>query len=179
MPAKSPLDSPENRSAAVAVVTRGGTLEQAAGAIGTSKRTLIRHLQRPEWAEFKIELDAARAQAEQIAHHAPRMLPAKAARPAAPSSSPETGLELTDASRAEFIELLMKHARDPQSRGCSKALDILAQLHFARELVQMKAEIKRAMSEDTSGDQRPVVIRVPRSGPARVAEIIDVTGEPI
>jgi len=175
MERESPLDDPDSRSAALAVVTRGGTLDQAAGAIGTSKRTLIRHLKRPEWAAFKLELDAARSRAEKVAHHAPRMLPAKA--PASPSSSPRTGLELTDEDRREFIETLNRHAQDPQSRGCAKALDILAQLHFARDLALLRAEIKRAAADDDAGDRRPVVIRGPRPRPERPPGVIDVEAD--
>jgi hypothetical protein len=45
--------------------------------------------------------------------------------------------------RAKFVALLWRHATDETSKGCPKALDILAQLHFAEEILAMKASAAR------------------------------------
>jgi hypothetical protein len=95
--------------------------------------------------------------------------PPRSLGPALPESSGCGAL--TPAGRREFIALLEAHAADGTSKGCSKALDILAQLHFAPELLELKAEARRAETEATAGDMRPAVIRMP--APSQTPRIIE------
>ena len=63
-------------------------------------------------------------------------------------------------------QLLSRHANNPLSRGCSKAIHVLSELHFARELLAIRIEAKRAERETEQGDRRPIVVRVPTAKPA-------------
>ena len=117
MAQKHPLDDPEKRAAVIREVSLGGHLDVAAKAAGVNKRRLSRYLADHE--DFAGQVATARRRAEVISTQA-----------AAPP--PSLGLEgsscgaLTPEGRSAFVALLEEHARDPQSRGCSKALDILA-----------------------------------------------------
>ena len=139
-------------------------MDVAAKAAGVNKRRLSRYLADHE--DFAGQVATARRRAEVISTQA-----------AAPP--PSLGLEgsscgaLTPEGRSAFVALLEEHARDPQSRGCSKALDILAQLHFAQEILRMKAEAKRAETDAGAGDHRPMIVRVPALPPSREPEVID------
>ncbi len=179
--AKSSLADAETRSELIRQVGLGGpsgTIEAAAKAVGSSKSALHRYCK--AHPEFRAALDVAKRQAAVVAHHAPRALPAKAS-PDAPANFAPDGAgcaSLTPTGRSAFLELLGEHARDPQSKGCSKAIDILAQLHLAPEVLALQAEAKRRALEADAADkpsQRPVVIRVPRAprdSAVIVAEVI-------
>ncbi len=184
MPAKHPLDAPDARQTVIDTVDTGGQLADAARSAGVGLRRLSRYL--ASHPEFAAEVSAARRRSEVIAHHAPRALPAKASPDAPANFAPDgTGCaSLTPTGRSAFLELLGEHARDPQSKGCSKAIDILAQLHLAPEVLALQAEAKRraleaeraAMSDD---DAVQVVFTLPPNGteasrgPAIAVEVVD------
>ena len=133
------LDDPQLRTDLVRAVTGGCTIRQAAKAAGISPTTVMNYAKTHE--DFGAELEAARFRAKTIAHHAPRMLPAPVSTEQN-SGDPDTGA-LDTVDRAKFVALLWKHATDETSKGCPKALDILAQLHFAEEILAMKASAAR------------------------------------
>lgn len=181
-----PLDDPHARTAVVDSVSRGGSLTEAGAAAGVSKTRLSRYLKKHE--DFALEVAAARLRCEIVAHHAPRMLPAVAIVPGSDSSAAgEFGdheatheARVTPEGREMFLKLLAEHARDGGSKGCAKALDIIAQLHLAPEILAMQAQAKRdAADADKTGEgsSRPLVIRAPaaRSGDSAVieAEVVD------
>ena len=135
------LDDPQLRTDLVRAVTGGCTIRQAAKAAGISPTTVMSYAKPHE--DFGAELEAARFRAKTVAHHAPRMLPTPApARTEQSSDDPDTGAFDT-VDRAKLVALLWRHAEDETSKGCPKALDVLAQLHFAEEILAMKASAAR------------------------------------
>ena len=139
------LDDPQLRTDLVRAVTGGCTIRQAAKAAGISPTTVMSYAKAHE--DFGAELEAARFRAKTVAHHAPRMLPSPSPSPSTVSTEqisgdPDTGA-LDTVDRAKFVALLWRHANDETSKGCPKALDILAQLHFAEEILAMKASAAR------------------------------------
>ena len=161
------LDSPQLRADLLTAMGKHGKRAEAAEAVGITRRTLSSYCKANPG--FGLELDAAARRARVIAHHAPAM---EARGDVAP---PPAELDLfSEAKRRWFLEQLELHASDPTSRGCAKALDVLAQLHFARDLLALKAEMKR--SEDAGqGDRRPLVVWVPV--PVRGAIDAEVVGQ--
>ena len=133
------LDDPQLRTDLVRAVTGGCTIRQAAKAAGISPTTVMSYAKAHE--DFGAELEAARFRAKAVAHHGPRMLPAPASTEQN-SDDPDTGAFDT-VDRAKFVALLWTHATDEASRGCAKALGILADLHFAEEILAMKASAAR------------------------------------
>lgn len=117
--------------------------------------------------ELRKRVAIAHRQTKIIDHHAPRMLPEVVGPPPCDSDDLPSPGTITPAGRAEFIRLLGEHARDGSSKGCAKALDILAQLHFAPEILAMQAKAKREALEQAGekSTRRPVVIRVPTRKP--------------
>jgi len=137
------LDDPQLRTDLVRAVTGGCTIRQAAAAAGISPTTVMSYAKAHE--DFGAELEAARFRAKAVAHHAPRMLQSPSPSTTSTeqgSDDPDTGA-LDTVDRAKFVALLWKHATDETSKGCPKALDILAQLHFAEEILAMKASAAR------------------------------------
>lgn len=153
-----------------------GRRDLAAKAVGISDRTVRNYCKaNPGFAE---ELAVLARQHAVTAHHAPRMLSKAGAAGELLGDGPGEvdASALNEVGRAAFMELLSRHANDGDSRGCSKALDILAQLHFARDLLAIKAEAKRAEAEQDAGDTRPVVLikpALPAADGVIEAEILD------
>jgi len=161
------LDSPAQRVKLVTAVETYGGVQAAAQHMGISRQSIGAYLR--THPDLKLEVDAARRRYETIAHHAPRVLPGTPARVAGTPArvdvvqgSPEQGLAFVrQVDRERLLDTLEMHANDPESRGCAKALHILAELAFAQELIQIRAEAKRLERESVAGDARPIVVRVP------------------
>ena len=129
--------------------------------------------------DFGAELEAARFRAKTVAHHAPRMLqsPSPSTTSTEQSSGdPDTGA-LDTVDRAKFVALLWRHANDETSKGCPKALDILAQLHFAEEILAMKASAARksAALEAESAPEDKLQVRLMLVAPE--SKVIDVEAD--
>ena len=155
------LDDPQRQADLLTAVGTHGNVKAAAQVIGLSRRAISSYLKRhPELAEA---VEVERLRHAKIAHHAPGMM--ASAGDHAPAQDYDDGeLEcgtLTPSGKHAFLQLLSRHANDPQSRGCSKAIHVLAELHFAREMLAIRTEAKRAEQVSGAGDQRPIVIRVP------------------
>jgi hypothetical protein len=159
------LDDPQLQTDLLTAVGRLGSVALAAPEIGLSRRSISTYLKaHPELADAVAVARRRHEVLETQAASPPRSLG-----PALPESSGCGAL--TPAGRREFIALLEAHAADGTSKGCSKALDILAQLHLAREFLELKAEARRVETEATAGDMRPAVIRMP--APSQTPRIIE------
>jgi hypothetical protein len=146
---------------------RHGKIERAAREIGLSRRSISAYLKsHPELAE---SVAVARRQAKKIEHHAPRMLTRAGIAGELLGDGPGEldASTIDERGRRNLLELLSRHANDGESRGCSKALHILSEIQFARELLAIKAEARRAEQDSTAGDQRPAVILVPQVAPPK------------
>jgi len=153
----------------------GDTLAVAAGVTGVSVSSIHRYRRSHEG--FARELEAARRQARVIEHHAPRMMVTRAGQ-SAEGLDMSTG-EVDATQRDAFLALLSRHANDGDSKGCAKALDILAQLHLAREFLDLKAAAKRDAAQlELEGDtSEPLQVRlmVPTAQPA----VVDTTAREV
>ena len=151
------LDDPGKQADLVTAVETRGSVKEAAQLVGLTRQTIGAYLRKHP--ELRADVDAAAYRYRVTAKHAPGML----ATTSAPVTERAPGdLEpVPQVDRAEVLVELWKHAKDPNSRGCSKSLDFLAQLAFAPEILKMRAEAKRAELAADAGDRRPLVIRVP------------------
>jgi len=150
-------------------VKASDTLAEAAGVTGVSLSSI--HRRRRSDKDFARELETARRQAEVADHHASRMVTRSGQAAAALDQDPGE----TDATqRAGFEALLSRHANDGDSKGCAKALGILAEIHYARLWLDMKADAKRAQLEVDSDASEPLQVRLVTQAPARPA-ILDIS----
>jgi len=179
------LDDPSRCSAFLEAIELGRNPEAAARELlGVSGRSVRNYA--AKHAGFRDDLAAARRRSKIISHHAPRMLPAVANPPMGdpPPGDPGESASIalypdpcSPAGRRKLFKLLWDHSEDGGSKGCSKALDVLAQLSFAPEILAMQAKAKRDAQLEQAGEKstRPVVIRYDRRPkPVIEPEIIDV-----
>lgn len=170
------LDDESVRDLLFSAYRKNRKIESAARAVGITGRTVRNYAKaHPDFAD---ELALIRRQGNLIAHHGPRMLSVGGV--AAELLSEGVGeldaSTIDEQGKQNLLELLSRHANDGDSKGCAKALHILSEIQFARELLAIKAESKRAERKSEAGDQRPVVIREPlpvATSRVLVAEVLD------
>jgi hypothetical protein len=166
------LDDESKRSALLEAVRSGRKVEAAARDVGVSGRSVRNYAARHD--DFRAALDVARRRAKIAAHHGPR-LPAQTTKSKAAEVLLGDGPPALDASDPDaFLELVVRHANDGDSRACSKALEILDRWHNAEHYLAVQARAKREAAQlEQAGEKstRPVVIR---HGATRAPAVIDV-----
>ena len=161
------LSNPHTADSLVTHVSQGGSLAEFAEGHNLKRKAVSRRLR--DLPELRGRLDVARHRRDVIADTgtriAPKLAPKQAPAPATPPTPVAPGAEceryFTPERSAEFIELLEKHAKDETSKGCAKAIDILAQLHLAPQLIEIRARAKQAEAGPPVVSSQPVVIALP------------------